>query len=161
MTVISRIVFLGAILAVVGCASVPDAEVKKQDVVLDDGCARLAKYVRAVALARDVGIPKDDAKIVVRGEQPFSIEPVINDVYSTPQKDPVTSAVTSYNVCVERGFDNMVVLLEKAHAQNEQRKTEDFRKMASELQTSSVTDNLKLKMDITLSAPKKRVGKGK
>lgn len=148
---------------VVGCASTPPTDnvkntVDQQKMVLDDQCATIAKYVRAIALARDTGMSQSDAKIVARGPNTFPVEQIIRDVYARPDLDPAESSVNVYDVCVKMGYGNLVNALSAAESRFTAMQSSDFAKMIADIESSPALsgEKMSLKLDYNLSSPKSK-----
>lgn len=141
----------------VGCATIdeePKKEPKPPEIqVLDDNCVAVARYVRAIGLARNTGISPENAKVIARGNFDFPVDPIIKDVYSRPDMEPVAGSVQSYKVCTEYGYANFKNLLLQADANIRAAEVKDYQK---ELETLVYIANdktgtpLKLKLEKTM-----------
>ena len=152
---IKKLVLLATVAAISACTSIPE-DVKKAEpapAVLDDNCASLAKYVRAIALSRDVGIAPQDAKIIARGTHTFPVDPIIKDVYKRRDLNPTASAINSYGVCVNLGYTKIVKLLVDAELTEQLTLNDEMLRLVKNISTLSADQPLMLRLDTNFTLP--------
>lgn len=87
----------------------PDFRVPVQpNPVINEDCALLAKTARAIALARDAGIPAMHVELVVEPQKVFPVGPVIREVFLRRDITPADGAQNSYRVCMNVTFPVML-----------------------------------------------------
>lgn len=104
----TAIISMVAVLA--GCSTVGQEELVKQPpvlyspVIIDSDCAFVAKYARAIALYRNLGIGIDEVDYAIRQPKGFPIEPIKRLVYNANQDISIQEDITIYNNCVEETY---------------------------------------------------------
>lgn len=110
-----RLAILMAIL-VTGCAMQPASQqvpfgepvVVYAPKVLDDNCASLAKYARAVAIMRDLNVKIDDVDFILKKAPSVPVGTVQRYVYYRSDTNPGKTSTDVYNECVATGYDNII-----------------------------------------------------
>lgn len=102
-------------ILVTGCATQPGQQVPKTEpvvaskhVVLDENCAGLAKYVRAVAILRDINVRLEDVDYVLPKSPKLPIGTIQRTVYYRVDTDPNTTSSAIYKECVDMGYDTLI-----------------------------------------------------
>jgi hypothetical protein len=115
-----RIAILLVAIILTGCATQPVPRQKEliapsvviAPVVLDEKCAELAKYVRAIAILRDINVPIDDVNYVLPKQPNYPIGTIQRSVYYKIDNSPTMTSVNVYKECVSTGYTAMMTRYE-------------------------------------------------
>ena len=97
-----------------GCATQPPLQAPMEPVVtynFDESCASLAKYARAVAIMRDIGVKVEDVDFILPKTPNIPTGAAKRLVYSRGETDPTTTARTIYGDCVAAGYEPTIARL--------------------------------------------------
>jgi hypothetical protein len=98
-------------------------------VIIDEQCAVIAKYSRAIGLYKNIGIQVENIKFLIKVDVDFPLEALSRRVFSNDDADPTNETYVTYSNCVEETYDRFIDRLQRENAiyklqEIEQMKTE-------------------------------------
>ena len=101
-------------LFVAGCATQPKIQVPVEPVtiykpiVLDEKCAALAKYAKAVAIMRDLNVKIDDVNFVLPKIPNLPVGTIQRYVYYRSDPNSLVTTSDIYTECTTTGYDKLM-----------------------------------------------------
>lgn len=84
-------------------------------IIIDEQCAEIAKYSRAIGLYKFIGIPIESIELLIKVNPEFPLEAISRRVYSNNNADPFNETGVTYNLCVEESYNKF---LDRLHREN-------------------------------------------
>ncbi len=140
-----------------GCSTAVKQEVLEtrppvvyKPVVIDENCATIAKYARAIGLYKNLGISIENVGFVVKNPDDFPAEAIKRQVYGNSNEDPLSESVSIYQICVQELYSRYIERLRREDLiykfQEEQRLREEAMlklKLEKELRSQPVPKKVK------------------
>lgn len=116
-----RIAIVMVALILGGCATqqkqvVTETQPPVFSYALEENCVSLAKYVRAVAMMRDIGVKLEDINFVLKKPIDFSVEAIQRRAYYVNDPNPVKTSIDTYEECEKFGYRYTIDKLQREEA---------------------------------------------